>query len=119
MATRVKQFEEHLNSLGYGEYSIKVVREPAPEPWQWVIDGEYWIDCNGYLRVKQAAEQVLYFELYDEHGTCLSRVYDSEEILDYIYKFKILRENLEEWDEFVEKTLVLRRSLYFHRNTIR
>ena len=119
MATRVEQFEEHLNSLGYGKYSIKIVRDRKPEPWRWVVPNQYWVDGQGRLRHKQDAERVLYFELYDERGAYLSRVYDSDQILDYIYRFKILREELEEWDEFVEKTPVLRRRLDFNRNTIR
>lgn len=117
MATRVEQFEEHLNSLGYGKYSIKVVRESAPKPWQWVIPNQHWVDGRGALRHRQDAERVLYFELYDENGAYLGRVYNSDQVLDYIYRFKVLREELEEWDEFVEHTAILRWNLFFNVNS--
>lgn len=117
MATCVEQFEEHLNSLGYGKYSIEVVREPAPQPWQWVVPNHCWVDRNGWLRRQHEAEQVLYFELYDECGVYLIRAYNSDQILDYIYRFKVLREELEEWDEFVEHTAILRWNLFFNINS--
>ena len=113
MATRVEQFEEYLNSLGYGKYSIEIVREPAPEPWQWVVPNQYWVDRQGWLRHGHEAEAVLYFELYGERGIYLSQMYSSNQILDYIYRTRVCREKIEGRDEFFKKTLMLRRKLSF------